>query len=109
MELASARPLPAASLLWQPRAGAFCLTVICKATFVLEAPEAWLAPEQEPIREADVFGDDPPGTLRCPSDLAPAKARADVVLVGHAYAPGAGRSARSSRASGSARSTRPSR
>ncbi|UQA56566.1 DUF2169 family type VI secretion system accessory protein [Polyangium aurulentum] len=73
MELVSACPLPVAPLLWQPRPGAFCLTVVCKATFLLEPSRARLAPAQEPVREGD---------------LVPSKPRADVVLVGHAFTPG---------------------
>jgi hypothetical protein len=72
MELVSACSLPVAPLLWQPRSGAFCLTVVCKATFLLEPSRARLAPTQEPVRDAD---------------LVPSKPRADVVLVGHAFAP----------------------
>ncbi|WP_170319776.1 DUF2169 family type VI secretion system accessory protein [Polyangium spumosum] len=78
-------PLPIASVLWQPRPGAFCSTVVCKATFTLEPGEAALRPMQEPLWEADV--NDAGAGLRCPSDLAWAKPWADVVLVGHAYAP----------------------
>ena len=95
MDVISAGPLPVASLLWQSRPGTWALTVVCKATFLLVPTEAQLAPEQDPIVEQDEhWDDDETRSLRAASDMAPLKQRADVVLVGMAFAP-EGRPARS--------------
>ncbi|WP_437310175.1 DUF2169 family type VI secretion system accessory protein [Sorangium sp. So ce388] len=95
MDVVSDGSLPVASLLWQARASTWVLTVVCKATFTLAPAESPLAPAQEPIRERDAYRDDDPArSLIEASDLAPLKQGADVVLVGHAHAPG-GKPARS--------------
>jgi hypothetical protein len=63
------------------------LSVVVKATFSLAANgEAPLASEQEPLRidESDPLSD--AAGLRYASDFAPQKARADVLVVGHAHA-----------------------
>lgn len=62
MDVVSTSPLRVASLIWQPRAGSYSLTVLCKATFVLTPGEAQLAPEQDPLTRADEpWGAIPPG------------------------------------------------
>ncbi len=64
------------------------LTVVCKATYVLMPGESPLAPEQDEPNEADGYwNDDETRSLSFASDLAPFKRRADVLLVGHAFAP----------------------
>jgi hypothetical protein len=76
---------------WQLKSGAFAQTIIAKATFVLEPGHAKLAPEKDwvEIHERDVFvKNEPHEVLWAPSDQVPYKRRADVLLVGHAYAPG---------------------
>ncbi|WP_437977947.1 DUF2169 domain-containing protein [Sorangium sp. So ce295] len=89
MDVVSDGPLPVASLLWQVRSLTWVLTVVCKATFTLAPGESPLAPAQEPIRERDAhLDDDPARSLIEASDLAPLKQGADIVLVGHAHAPG---------------------
>ncbi len=88
MEIVSAGPLPAASILWQPAPGKLALTVVCRATFVLTPIEAELAADQDPPNEEDThWNDDPSRSLSAPSDVAPLKLRADVILVGNAFAP----------------------
>jgi hypothetical protein len=88
MEVLSLSPLPAGSLLWQPRAGSYALTVVAKATFVLLPGESVLAESQEPLcADEIVAGDGVAAGVSRPCDLVPRKARADVTLVGHAYAP----------------------
>lgn len=88
MEVVTHSPLPVASQLWQSRPGSWVLTFVAKATFDLQPGKAQLAADQEPIHEQDCHWDDDPGrSLYAPSDLAPLKNRADVVLVGSAYAP----------------------
>src|SRR5262245_56467957 len=89
MDLVSNTPLRTASIIWQPRAGAFSLTVVCKATFLLRPGESQLAQTQEPLTKADEpWSGDPTRSLWAASDIAPLKPRADVMLVGHAFAPG---------------------
>ncbi|WP_438027627.1 DUF2169 domain-containing protein [Sorangium sp. So ce233] len=89
MDVVSACPLRVASSLWQPRAGAWALTIVCKATYTLAPGESLLALEQDEPTSVDVYGeDDDHRSLVLGSDLAPFKRRADVLVVGHAYAPG---------------------
>ena len=88
MDVVSSCALPVASLVWQPRPGAWVLTVVCKATYVLRPVECTLAPLQEhPADEDRHWDDDPARSLRCPRDLVPVKPGADVILVGSAFAP----------------------
>ena len=64
------------------------LTVVCKATFVLMPGVSPLAPEQDEPNEADGYwNDEETRSLNFASDLAPFKRRADVLVVGHAFAP----------------------
>ncbi len=88
MDVTSISPLRTGSVLWRPRPDRWTLTVVCKATYALEAGESGLAPEQMGVNEHDGFWDDDARrSVFAPSDLAPFKPRADVILVGHAYAP----------------------
>lgn len=88
-DVSSEGPFRVASLLWQPHAGAFALTVVCKATFLLLPGEARLAPEQDPPNEDDNYWDDDASrSLHAPCDLVPFKPRVDVLLTGNACAPG---------------------
>ncbi len=89
MDLVSSSPLRSTSFVWRRAQGDFARTVVCKATFDLVPDRAQLAEQQEPPHEADEhWDDDPARSLYAPSDLAPTKARADVILVGRAFAPG---------------------
>ena len=89
MEIVPICPLRTGSLLWQALPGAWVLTVVCKATYVLAPTEAPLAAEQEEPNEDDTYWDDDPArSLHSASDMVPFKVRADVLLVGHAFAPG---------------------
>jgi hypothetical protein len=88
MDVVSTCRFPVASLIWQPRPDAWVLTVVCKATYLLLPGVCTLAPTQEPTLDEDRhWGDDPARSLRCPRDLVPVKPGADVILVGHAFAP----------------------
>ncbi len=88
MEVVSIGPLCAASLIWRHARGSWAQTVICKATFNLAPDESPLAGDQEPLNENDNhWDDDPARSLYAPSDLVPRKPRADVLLVGKAFAP----------------------
>src|SRR5439155_1757526 len=74
-------PFVVGTLAWEPSPGRRTLSVCVKATLVLAPGTATFAPLQEPLH-ADA-GD---GALA--SDLVPFKPRADVILTGHAHAPG---------------------
>ncbi|MEP7120467.1 MAG: DUF2169 domain-containing protein [Byssovorax sp.] len=88
MDVLSACPLRVGSIQWQPRPGTFLLTVVCKATFELLPGVSVLAADQDPPNETDDhWNDDDARSLHAASDLVPFKRGADVVLVGHAYAP----------------------
>ena len=76
----------------------FSLTAIVKGTFrVRHGETAMLAEEQLPLTGDTFESEDPSKPLRYPSDFAPFKPRADVLLVGTCYAPGG--QARASRTS----------
>lgn len=89
MDVVTLSPLQVSGLAWQPRQGAHALTVICKATYLLQPGESPLAPEQDAVNDQEShWNDDPTRSVYAPSDRVPFKARADVLLVGHAFAPG---------------------
>ncbi|HRI71973.1 MAG TPA: DUF2169 domain-containing protein [Polyangium sp.] len=88
MELVSLCPLQAWGFVWQSPDGRHAQTVVVKATFKLAPSKVVLAEEQDPAIEEDRYwNDDPNRSILVPSDKAPYKPRADVMLVGHAYAP----------------------
>ncbi len=74
--------VPAAGLVWRRPAGAWTLTVVCRATFVLEPGRAVLAPVQHlPVAGDRGYPDGSSRGLYAPSDRVPVKPRADVVVV----------------------------
>ncbi|WP_197041423.1 DUF2169 family type VI secretion system accessory protein [Chondromyces apiculatus] len=74
---------------WQPRRGNTALTVVCKATYRLAPHLSPLAEEQEaPTPEDRHWDGNPARSLVAPSDLIPFKLRPEVLVVGHAFAPG---------------------
>ncbi len=88
MEVVSRCALPAAGFVWQPRAGAWAFTVVCKATFALLPDECPLAGAQQPLACDDSPPcDGPRRTLHRASDVVPFKKLPEVLVVGHAYAP----------------------
>lgn len=88
MDVVSVCPFRVSSLLWQRQRGGSVLTIICKATFDLAPVQARLAQDQDDPNEDDNhWNDDPARSLYSPNDLVPFKVRADVMLVGHAFAP----------------------
>ena len=89
IDVRSASPFPVSSLVWHRQEGGSFLTILCKATLLLSPYQASIAREQQPIFDVDVHTTDLPGaSLVAPTDRAPEKPRVDVMLVGHAYAPG---------------------
>ncbi len=66
------------------------VTLVARVTYVLRSVRCEVSTAVEPVRTADVWveGDRGGAYVREPSDVAPMKERADVVVVGKAYAPG---------------------
>jgi hypothetical protein len=88
MDLRLSCPLRVATVPWQSEPGRHALCVICKATYRLEPGVARLEPVQlAPTRNDRYWNEAPSRSLYAPSDLAPAKPRADVLLVGRAFSP----------------------
>lgn len=88
MHVISASPLRTGSILWRAAAERWTQTVVVKATYTLAPGTSALAAEQEDVGEHDNhWDDDPRRSVYAPSDRAPFKRRADVILVGHAFAP----------------------
>ena len=86
--IVSVCPLRAGTLLWRPAPGSWALTVVCKATYRLAPEQMELTGRQEELNVHEAhWDDDPQRSAYAPSDLVPHKPRADVVLVGHAFAP----------------------
>lgn len=82
-------PLRVAILRWRPLHHVYAATIVCKATFVLRPGESVLSAEADGLQEQDNhWDDDPSRSVYAPCDLYPTKPRADVVLVGSAFAPG---------------------
>ncbi|MBK8251294.1 MAG: DUF2169 domain-containing protein [Polyangiaceae bacterium] len=88
MEVVSLCPFRAAGLVWQPRPSAYSLLLVCKGTFDLVPGTSRVAEIQDyPNDEDNHWDDDSQKSLYSASDFVPAKPRADVLLVGHAFAP----------------------
>lgn len=88
MEIVTTGPFRSTGLRWFLSSGGAGLTVICKATFALHPGESPLAREQDDLNEGDTYWDDDPRrSLSLATDLVPYKARADVIVVGHTFAP----------------------
>ena len=93
IELQNETPLAFGTVKWDSAPSRAAITVIAKATcdLVPDGP-ATLRPAAEPL-SGERSTDGPRGALCVyPSDLAPYKVRADVVLSGHAHAPPGGAS-----------------
>lgn len=88
MDVAVLSPVLASRLVWRKSAERWALTVVVKATFDVVPGELRPSSQLAPVYGADVHeGGNPAHALIAPNDLVPFKARADVLLVGHAYAP----------------------
>ncbi|MBK8257032.1 MAG: DUF2169 domain-containing protein [Polyangiaceae bacterium] len=88
MDVVALSPVLASRLVWRRDADRWALSVIVKATFDVVPGEVRPASQLAPIYGADVFESGNPALgLIAPNDLVPFKARADVLLVGHAHAP----------------------
>ncbi|MEP7123286.1 MAG: DUF2169 domain-containing protein [Byssovorax sp.] len=88
MDVLSICPLRVSSLVWQPQAGSWAMTVVCKATYRLSPGSSALAePQEYPNEEENHWNDDPARSVYAPSDLAPFKPSPEVMIVGQAFAP----------------------
>jgi hypothetical protein len=87
MQLAALSPVHVAPLLWRRDARSWMMTVVCKASFDLVPGEMRLSAQQDVINETDQhWEDDSARSVHAPDDLQPFKTRADVTLVGNAFA-----------------------
>jgi len=89
VEVATVGALAATAFTWRRSGGTF-LTVVAKAGFHL-VHDGVMAPGPAPaVLVDDVHhGDSPTKSVREPSDYIPYRRKCDVLLVGHAHAPGA--------------------
>jgi hypothetical protein len=78
----------ASTLQWRPRKSAPVLTIVAKTTYKLAPGVAQIAEMQDDVNERDLHAENNPKKgLHSASDHAPYKPRADVTVVGKAYAP----------------------
>jgi hypothetical protein len=90
VDVVVACPFVVSTMVWQPAPGAHSLTVAVKATLALvPGGVAAIAATQEPFHGDVGWEDDPRASLRAAAELVPLKRRVDVLLAGHARAPGA--------------------
>lgn len=82
-------PFDVAAMPWENADGKCRLTIVLKATFTIAADgNVQIADEQLPVLFGDQhFDDDPLAPVRFESEMVPFKPRADLVVVGQAYAP----------------------
>ncbi len=89
MLVSCASPFSVGSFVWQPRPGAFALTVVCKARYALEqGVSPIIAAPGEPSFSDVHWQDNPAASVQTPSDRVPFKRRVDVLVGGHVHAPG---------------------
>jgi hypothetical protein len=82
-------PFTAAAVTWRDAGGRLFCTLVAKASYELAPGMCPPLPEPVAIQAEDQHGDeDPQRSVVVPSDLAPFKAAAEVVVVGSAFAPG---------------------
>jgi hypothetical protein len=90
LDIYSLCPLRVGTLLWEAQPEQLTLTVTVKATLTLvHGGEATLAPEQDPIGDERHWDNNALASLQRPGDNAPLKPKVDILLTGHAHAPGA--------------------
>jgi len=89
MELVNESGFPAERAVLQDRTGRDVLVVLVKATYRIGARGLSIEPDPLPIQRADTFHGEPDrSSPKLESDLAPGKPSTDVVVMGHAHAPG---------------------
>lgn len=91
LDLVCGSPFCAAPVLWEAHTARWTLTLCVKATFLLvHGGASVLADPQDPLSGELPWDESPGASPRFPGDFAPFKPRADVLVVGHAYAHGPG-------------------
>ena len=81
-------PFIVSTLPWESRPGQWNVTVCLKATYSLSPGDPALAAQQDGSHDDVLFEQARHASLYSPGDFVPFKSRADVLLVGHAHAPG---------------------
>jgi hypothetical protein len=88
VRVASQGPFSVASKVWRDARGRLTCTVVAKATYALAPGEAAPLNTPCPIQEEDAHWDgDRSRSVHVLNDLAPFKRKAEVVVVGSAFAP----------------------
>jgi hypothetical protein len=88
LQLKNETPLKAALAKFPNAAGVDTIYVVATATFRI-SPTLQLAEQQlEPVLSDEYYGEPAASSLRCAGELHPGKPSTDVILVGHARAPG---------------------
>ncbi len=80
-------PRLSAALAGLHRDGGFILGVVAKRTYIVDRRGCHVAPEQTPLVEEPVYSEDQ-GILDHDADVVLQRERADIIVQGHAYAPG---------------------
>ncbi|MEZ4297354.1 MAG: DUF2169 domain-containing protein [Polyangiaceae bacterium] len=82
-------PFAASTLFWRARRGELRCSIIAKTTYALLPRHAPIVEPPDALRTSDASWDGALSrSVRTPSDLVPFKHSPEVMLVGHAYAPG---------------------
>ena len=82
-------PFAASTLFWRARRGELRCTILAKTTYALLPGMCPVVDPSEPLQPSDAHWDGAPEkSVRTPSDRVPFKHQPEVLLVGHAYAPG---------------------
>ena len=89
MEILNTTPFEVEVLPLGGTEGTPVLTIVIKGTFdIIPGESAGISSEQIPVAYGDeLYDEENGGSVRFESDIAPFKPRADIVLVGRAYAP----------------------
>ncbi|MFT3772846.1 MAG: DUF2169 domain-containing protein [Minicystis sp.] len=87
VRVVSQGPFSVGSRVWRDARGRLTCTVVAKATYALVPGESAPLAQPRPIQEEDAHWDgDRSRSVHVPSDLAPFKRKAEVVVVGSAFA-----------------------
>src|SRR5580693_8154078 len=86
VQVSARGPFAVGSTIWRDERGQLTCTVVAKATYKLAPGESPLLDAPCPIQDGDAYWDDDPSqSVHVPSDLAPFKRAAEVVVVGSAF------------------------
>lgn len=89
LDIKNETPFTIALVPVQDKNGLDAAIVVVKGTFRIGGSEATLADDQRPVARVDsYFGEPGASSVRYEADTAPVKSGTDVVVIGHAHAPG---------------------